>query len=238
VPHLPPQFQKRLVTVQSKLHDRIRVWDVPTRLAHWAVVVLFGLCWWTAEADHMEWHCLAGSCLLGVVLFRLGWGFVGSDTARFFHFVHSPSVVVAYARKVFVTDPMATSNVGHNPMGGWSVLAMLGLLLMQASLGLITVDVDAIASGPLAKWVSFDTGRLAAHWHANTFYALLGLIGFHLAAISFYGLVRRQNLLPSMFHGFTVARPPPVALYFAPLWRALVLAVLTAVVVTMLANAW
>jgi cytochrome b len=65
--------------VQPRLHDRIRVWDIPTRFAHWAVVVLFGLCWWTAKTDHMEWHGLAGSCLLGVVLFRLGWGFVGSD---------------------------------------------------------------------------------------------------------------------------------------------------------------
>jgi cytochrome b len=172
---------------------------------------------------------------IGVILFRLGWGVVGSDTARFVHFVRSPTAVVSYARAL--TSPPANSHVGHNPMGGWSVLLMLGLLLVQVVLGLFSVDVDALASGPLAKWVSFDAGRLAAHWHTNIFYALLAFIGLHLAAISFYGLVLRQNLLPPMLHGYTVAKPPPMALYFAPWWRAAVLAALAAVAVTILANA-
>jgi cytochrome b len=216
-------------------HQRIRVWDIPTRFAHWAVVALFALCWWTAKSDRMKWHVIAGYCLFAVILFRLGWGVVGSDTARFTHFVRSPAVIVKYARTL--TRPSKTPAVGHNPMGGWSVLLMLGLLLAQTVVGLFSVDVDALSSGPLARWVSFEVGRTAAHWHANIFYASLAFIGLHLAAISFYGLALRQNLLSPMLHGYTVGKPPQKGLYFAPLWHAMAFAVLAAFLVMMLANA-
>lgn len=201
----------------------MRVWDVPTRLAHWVAVCLFCLCWWTERNDHMEWHLVAGYGLLGTVLFRIGWGFAGSDTALFSNFVRAPTVVVAYARKLVDKKSDEARPLGHNPLGGWSILAMLALLITQTGLGLFSVDVDGFTSGPLAQWVSFDMGRSAAHWHATTFHVLLALIALHLVAIAYYRLVRHESLLPAMIHGFKRRPPPNAPVRFAPWWRAVAL---------------
>jgi cytochrome b len=222
---------------QPECAYRIRVWDIPTRLAHWAIVVLFCVCWWTAKSDRMEWHSSAGLGLLGVVLFRLAWGFVGSDTARFGNFVFSPRVVLTYARDLLSNEGVAPETIGHNPMGGWSVLSMLALLLTQAGLGLISVDVDAIASGPLAKWVTFDGGRRAAHLNGSVFYALLSLVALHITVIFLYDVAHRAGLLSAMIHGLKPARVPALHLYFAPLWRAAAVSALTAIAVALLAGA-
>lgn len=172
----------------------------------------------------MEWHLLAGYCLLGTILFRIGWGFAGGETARFANFVRAPTAVIGYARKLAGKQRDGAAPLGHNPLGGWSILAMLGLLLAQAGLGLFAVDVDGFASGPLSQWVSFDAGRRAAHWHGTTFHVLLGLIALHLAAIAYYRMVRRESLLPAMIHGYKRRSTPTVPVRFAPWWHPAVLA--------------
>ena len=174
---------------------RVRVWDLPTRLVHWLLVVGVALSWWTGETGRLEWHRWSGYGLLGLVTFRIYWGFFGSSTARFARFVRGPRVVLGYVRGAWQSVP------GHNPLGALSVVALLALLATQIVLGLFAVDVDGIESGPLSLYVSFDAGRTAAHWHGVLFNLLLWLIALHIAAILYYGLVKKQNLAGAMLHG-------------------------------------
>lgn len=211
---------------------RVRVWDVPVRLVHWLVVVLVAACWWTAETGHLEWHRWAGYGALGLVLFRIYWGFVGGETARFSHFVRGPRAVAAYGRTLLSKTHAAT--LGHNPMGGWSVLALIGLLLAESVLGLFAVDIDGVESGPLSWMVSFDLGRLAAKWHHLLFNGLLALIVLHVAAVAFYLLVRRENLVGAMVGGFK--RGEGAAPRFASPWRAVVGALLAAALIWAIAG--
>jgi cytochrome b len=182
---------------------RVRVWDVPTRLFHWLVVLAVPFSWWTADSGRLEWHRWSGYLLLGLIAFRIYWGFFGSSTARFGSFLRGPRTMLAYARGRL--PPAA----GHNPLGALSVLALLALLLVQVVLGLFAVDVDGIESGPLSLYVSFEGGRTAAHWHHRVFDALLWLIALHIAAIAWYLVARRENLTAAMFHG-TRDYPAPV----------------------------
>ena len=205
---------------------RVRVWDLPVRLVHWLIVVLVGFCWWSAEKGHLEWHRLAGYGALGLVLFRIWWGFVGGESARFSSFLRGPRAVAAYARRLWGRDHVVS--LGHNPMGGWSVLALIGLLLAESVLGLFAVDIDGIESGPLSYMVSFDLGRLAAQWHHWLFNALLALIVLHLVAIAFYLVVRRENLIGAMIGGYK--RGEGRALHFASPWLAVLGAVLAAAI--------
>jgi len=174
---------------------RVRVWDLPTRLVHWLLVVGVALSWWTGESGRLEWHRWSGYGLLGLVAFRLYWGFFGSSTARFARFVRGPRTVLAYLRGAWPAVP------GHNPLGALSVVVLLALLATQIVLGLFAVDVDGIESGPLSEFVSFDAGRAAAQWHGDLFDLLLWLIALHIGAILYYGLVKKQNLAASMLHG-------------------------------------
>ncbi len=178
----------------------VKVWDGPTRLVHGLIILLIGLAWWTERHDQMDWHIRIGCALLGVVVFRLAWGLVGSATARFSSFVRGPRTVAGYAAKL-LRGGASQDVVGHNPMGGWSVLALLGVMSAEIGLGLFCVDVDGLESGPLADRVSFQAGRTAAHWHTVLFNVLLALIVLHLCAVAFYMLVRRDNLIGPMLTG-------------------------------------
>lgn len=175
----------------------VRVWDLPTRLFHWLLVVVFAFSWWSAENGEMEWHRQSGSLLLGLIAFRLIWGFVGGSTARFATFLRSPGSVLAYMRSSS-PDPR---EAGHNPVGGYSVAIMLLLLLLQVGTGLFSVDVDGIESGQLSHLVSFDQGRLAAEIHDWSFTLLQVVAGIHILAILFYQLVRKRNLTAPMITG-------------------------------------
>lgn len=186
---------------------RVRVWDVPTRLVHWLMVVLVALSWWTAETGRMDWHQWSGYVLLALVSFRIYWGFAGSSTARFSQFVKGPRAVGAYLQGRWART------AGHNPLGAISVIALLGALFTQILLGLFAVDVDGIESGPLSLYVSFEAGRLAAEWHELLFNVLLALISVHVIAVLYYVLLRRENLLGAMVHGqreYQGDQPQPV----------------------------
>lgn len=174
---------------------RVRVWDVPVRLGHGLMVGAVALCWWSAETGRLEWHRRSGYTLLGVVIFRVYWGFFGSSTARFSAFVRGPRTVLAYLTGSWPATP------GHNPLGALSVLALLVAMMVQITLGLFAVDLDSIESGPLSLYVSFETGRVAAAWHETVFNILKGLIVLHVGVIAYYLVVRRENLVAAMCHG-------------------------------------
>jgi cytochrome b len=195
------------------------VWDFPTRLFHWALVLLIGFSWWSAENYHMDWHRLSGQAVLFLISFRLIWGVAGSDTARFAHFLKGPRVVRAY-----LADTKTAAHVGHNPLGGWSVVAMLAVLGVQVASGLFAVDIDGIESGPLSHFVDFDHGRLASAIHGACFTVLQALIALHVLAIVFYLAVRRRNLIGPMVTGSTAAQAPIAVRRAGPLALVIALA--------------
>lgn len=199
------------------------VWDIPTRLVHWLATGLFAFSWWSAENRMMEWHYISGLILLGLVAFRFVWGFIGSNTARFDNFVSPPAKVVAYIRGKNV------AYFGHNPLGGYSALAMLLLLAVQVTTGLFSTDVDGLESGPLSFLIPFEQSRLAAKIHEWSFNILLVLIGLHVLAIGVYLLFRKRNLILPMITG----RDPyydrmGVKLRFAARWRFLMATIIAA----------
>jgi cytochrome b len=207
----------------------IRVWDLPTRIVHWLFVVLLPLLWWTAESGRMDWHRYCGYTLFGVLVFRLYWGFAGTSTARFARFVRGPRTIAAYLRGAWPEEP------GHNPLGALSVVALLAMLAAQVTLGLFAVDVDGIESGPLSIFVSFDTGRAAAGWHEDGFDVLLALVVLHVAAVLYYLLARRRNLIGAMVHGARESPLPQESVQFAGaarLWAGVALAATLAWVIS------
>lgn len=198
---------------------RARLWDAPTRLVHWALVGLVAFSWWSAENGHMAWHRYSGYTVLGLLVFRIFWGFFGSSTAKFSSFVKLPGAVVAYSRTLF--RRRAAGLPGHNPLGGWFVVAMLLALVAQVGFGLFAVDIDGLESGPLSQYVDFDTGRRFAGWHELSFNILLALIALHLAAVVFYLVYKRDNLIAAMITGRRLFATEP-AVRFAPWWMALI----------------
>ncbi len=208
----------------------VPVWDWPVRLTHWALVLLVTVSWVTGKYGLLDWHRYSGYAALGLVLFRIYWGFAGSSTARFSHFIQGPSAVWQHSRTLLKRS--GSKMAGHTPLGGWSILAMLSVLLIQSGLGLFTVDVDGLESGPLSDLVSFETGRYIAGWHGTLVNVLALLIALHLAAILHYWLYKRENLVAPMLTGLK-RLPPEMA--FKPsmgtFWRALIGLVVVALVV-------
>jgi cytochrome b len=157
----------------------VRLWDAPTRIFHWSLVVLILVSWLTA-GKQMDVHRLSGYAVLGLVVFRLWWGVAGGSTARFASFLKGPKATLAYVRGMGARK--ASDLAGHNPVGAWSVVLMILVLAAQVTLGLFAVDIDGIESGPLSDLVDFDTGRAMAEAHELTFRILQALIVLHLAA--------------------------------------------------------
>ncbi len=198
---------------------RARLWDGPTRIVHWALVVLLGFSWWSAETDRLQWHRWSGYAVVGLVAFRVLWGFAGSHSARFASFVKGPGATFVYLK----TLPRRSHDLvpGHNPLGALSVLAILAVLVVQTVTGLFAVDIDAFEAGPLSDRVDFDTGRLFSKWHDWSFTALQALVVLHLIAVAFYLFYKRANLIGPMITGYRRVTHDP-RLFFAPLWRAAV----------------
>ena len=174
---------------------RIAIWDLPTRIFHWSLVVLIPFSWWSAENHDLERHRWSGYAILGLLIFRLIWGFVGSSTSRFASFVRGPRTVFAYARGT------GEKLLGHNPMGGWSVVAMLALLAAQVGLGLFASDDDGLETGPLNHLVSYSAAETITELHELLFNVLAALIALHVATVLFYLFVRRDNLIAPMLRG-------------------------------------
>lgn len=177
----------------------IRVWDLPTRVFHWALVtcvvglVISG----NLGGGAMAWHFRFGYGVITLLMFRLTWGFAGGHWSRFASFAYSPGQIMGYLR----TGGDSRHTVGHNPLGGLSVFAMLGILLLQVSSGLMSDD-EISASGPLVRWVSGNWVSLASWYHKDVGKAILiVLILTHFGAIIFYRWHKNQNLVRPMITG-------------------------------------
>ena len=175
------------------------VWDLPIRLFHWSLVVLVPLAWWTGEEGNFDWHSWVGYSLLVLVATRLVWGVVGSRHARFDDFLAGPRTIGGYLRG----EPSATP--GHNPLGGWSVVALLSILLVQAFSGLFNTD-DVLYSGPLYYAASTEFRDTMGVIHDLAFDALVALVALHLLAIAYYQFRRHQPLIQTMVRGRAPAK--------------------------------
>jgi cytochrome b len=171
--------------------ERILVWDLPTRLFHWLLAGTFAGAWLTAESE--RWigvHTTLGYTFAGLIAFRLVWGFIGSRYARFSSFVTGPGPVARYLGSILTFRP--EHHVGHNPAGGWAVLALLGLGLATALSG-------------------YAAYHLGAHWleelHEGAAGAMLALVFVHIGAVLVSSLLHRENLVRAMWNGFKRGSP-------------------------------
>ncbi len=171
------------------------LWDLPLRLFHWSLVAAVTTAIVTGELGGawMPWHGRAGLAIVGLLVFRVAWGIVGSATSRFAQFAPSPSSLVAYLRGSW-------RGVGHNPLGALSVFALLGLLSLQAATGLFGND-DIAFAGPLNHLVGDGAGARATGWHRVLADGLFVLLALHLLAVAFHVVVKRQRLLRPMITG-------------------------------------
>ncbi len=214
----------RTMTTSRPLHH-IQIWDLPTRLFHWALVALIALQFASGEFGllPMRWHYLMGYATLVLIVFRVLWGFAGSQTSRFGDFLRGPREVLHYM--VDSLRGRATHAPGHNPLGGWSVLLMLAVVAVQGISGLFASD-DISEEGPLVAHVSDACVALMTRIHHLDRYVLLILIALHVGAVLLHWVIRDDNLIAPMLHGRAVAEAPEPR--FVSPWRALVLCALSA----------
>jgi cytochrome b len=189
------------------------VWDLGVRAFHWLLVLLIGVAWWTYRSDLMVWHRRIGYAIAAILAFRVFWGFVGSAPARFANFVRSPAEVGRYVRG------QIPGGIGHNPAGGWSVLALLATLAALVVTGLLGVTQEG-DSGRIAAAVPFAWSRAATHLHALAFDALLALVGLHLIAVLVHQLLGHDLIRP-MVNGRKRLAPDVEGPAFPPPWSGL-----------------
>ena len=187
----------------------MRIWDLPIRLFHWIIVLLIALSYLSVRNDFMRVHLVSGYAVLALLLFRVIWGFIGSDTARFGQFLRSPLAAFRHLRHFTQRTP--DIQVGHNEAGGWMVLVLLAMLAIQVGTGLCAND-DGNTEGPLAKYVGKANSDWLSGLHALSFTLLLILIGLHILAVIAYAAVRRHDLIRPMITGkkrLPAATPAP-----------------------------
>ncbi len=174
---------------------RIAVWDLPTRLFHWALVVAVTVSIVAVEIlDDTELHSKSGQVVLGLLIFRLAWGLVGSSTAQFHRFVQGPGQLLAYWRSG------RTDRWGHNPFGALSVIALLLCLIVQTATGLASDD-EIFTTGPLAQFLTESQVGWANQIHEWNSKVLFALMGLHLTAVAYYQVIKRLDLIGPMLSG-------------------------------------
>lgn len=179
----------------------VRVWDGPTRLFHWTLVVLIALAYVTRKVNpDLTWHMRIGYAILILITFRILWGFVGSSTSRFSAFAYAPWTALRYGVDFLLRRPRPF--LGHNPLGGTVVFLMLGLVAAQGLLGLFTYDDHTnIDGGPLAARIAESTVALVTKWHIWLFDIILIVIGAHVFASFAYAVWKREDLVRPMVTG-------------------------------------
>jgi cytochrome b len=215
IPHTHGKYQSWLFFQVAFIREvfmfiKVRVWDLPTRIFHWALVVCVLALLVTGQIGGaaMDWHFRSGYAVLSLLLFRLVWGVIGGHWSRFSSFLYSPGTVIRYLRGQGAPE----LGIGHSPLGAGSVFAMLFFLLLQVGTGLISDD-EIATSGPFTSLASNTLVGLATSYHANIGKrVLIVLVVLHVAAILFYLWRKRQNLIRPMLLGDKdVASPAPSA---------------------------
>jgi len=220
-------------TQQKQPSRPVLVWDVPTRLFHWLAVVLVAAAYATSKLNWMDWHVRIGETLLALVLFRLLWGFFGSETSRFHSFLKAPAAAWRHLRQVFHRE--ADLQVGHNSAGGWMVVLRLALLLGETLSGLY-INNDIADDGPLTQWVPAAIANAITALHTILWDALLAAVALHVLAIVVYAVAKGHNLLRPMVTGRKRLPERVRAPRQASVMLVLLLVVISAAAVTLLAT--
>ena len=203
----------------------VLVWDLPTRLFHWLLMIMVGTSFVTGKmgGNVMQYHEWSGFVILVLLLFRVAWGFVGSRESRFATFVRDPATVFLYAKSLLHRN--SPRYLGHNPLGGWSIVAMLLALFIQAATGLFAND-NIATEGPLYLWVSRETSDWLTGIHKLNQQIIIVLISVHLLAVLFHLFFKGENLVTPMITGIKewdceVAEPAPGRTWLAAVIAAL-----------------
>ncbi|MGL6108875.1 MAG: cytochrome b/b6 domain-containing protein [Rubrivivax sp.] len=179
----------------------VRVWDLPTRVFHWilALTIVGSVVSAKIGGGAMVWHFRFGYVVFTLIAFRVLWGLVGGRWSRFSSFIYAPATVLRYLRGRVRADEHF--DVGHNPLGSFSVFALLGFLALQVATGLVADD-EIASIGPLNRFVSSATAGQATHWHKDFGqWIVLALVALHVAAIVFYLVRKKRNLVRPMIVG-------------------------------------
>lgn len=218
------------VDSSTSIQRSFPVWDPHLRAAHTLISLLFAGQFLSGQFGlGPGWlHLWMGYALLVVLLFRLAWGFAGSQSARFSQFMPSPQQFLAYVATLFSRRPGHWP--GHNPVGALSTVLLLGLLLAQSLTGLF-VETWGEWRGPLAERVSRDTVRWMTDWHDLLRWPLLILVSIHILAVLAYLLIKRENRITPIFGSGRIALPEAPTLYFASHHRAAIIWLLSLLIV-------
>ena len=214
----------------------VKVWDLPSRIAHWALSLSIVGSYGTAEYGwlSMQWHFYFGYAAITLVLFRVLWGFFGSEHARFHNFVRGPGAVWRYLLEVGAKNSVETT--GHSALGGWAVIVLLVATLAQGISGLFNND-DIEWFGPLSEKASGDLVEQMSWFHNNFEGVLLIIIGLHIVAALLYLLIRKQNLIGPMISGVKHSIQAEDAKQ-KPIWLALLLLAISAAGLWALIEFW
>jgi cytochrome b len=179
----------------------VRVWDLPTRLFHWVLVLAIVASVVSAKigGNAMVWHMRLGYLVFTLLAFRLIWGFIGGRWSRFAAFLYSPAALLQYLRRS--SPPQAHHDVGHSPLGALSVFALLALLGVQVATGLFADD-EIATTGPLVRFVSGATSSLMTSWHkAYGQWLVISLAVLHIVAVLTYRFAQGRDLVGPMIRG-------------------------------------
>jgi len=178
---------------------KVMVWDLPTRLFHWLMVLAFALAWATHDASrHLDIHTIAGYTFFGLLLFRLIWGVVGSHYARFSEFSYTPREVLSYLRSLMGSG--VKHYIGHNPAGAWAIFILITLGLLLAITGVAVLGGEE-QQGPLASYISFDQSVPFSMLHEAIAWLMIALVAVHVSGVIIESMLHRENLVGAMFRG-------------------------------------
>jgi cytochrome b len=216
---------------QPSVSAPIRIWDLPIRIFHWLLVLLFVAAYTThiLGTDYFIYHLWFGYATLILVSFRILWGFVGTYHARFSNFVRNPIATIKYALSVFKkTDK---PHAGHNPLGAIMVIILLPAILVQAITGLFTND-EIFNVGPLYAYISDELSLSLTSLHRQLFYWILGAIVLHIAAVLCHQFLKRDNIIGAMFTGKITAKglENEKSISSSKLWLAVILVIVLSLI--------
>ncbi len=211
------------------MKHKILVWDLPTRIFHWSLVILLPFMWFSADqgGSWLVWHLRAGLVVFGLLIFRLIWGFFGSDTSRFSHFIRGPHAVKAYMKG----QVSENQQPGHNPLGALMVIALMLGLALQVVTGLFSSDENTfLHNGYLNDLVSSETGVWLRSIHTQFFWYLLAVIVLHIAVVVAYKVIKKKDFITPMITGYKQLENPLPVLRFTS-WRIAVMAIIAVIVI-------
>jgi len=185
---------------------RVKLWDPALRLFHWALVVAVVSAWMLGQfgPNIMALHFYFGYAVIGLLIFRILWGFIGPAPARFGHFIFGPKTLFAYLRGIGKREPSYWP--GHNPVGALAVFALLAFLAFQVATGLFADPDDFINVGPFAHMLDSEGTRTATKWHNRMAWGLFGLVILHIGANLFYAIWKHEDLIGPMVTGWKKVR--------------------------------